>query len=584
MDRLCGAGNTCKCRFDWNELNTAIPGDSTLLEEPPLSIARTDFTSLKAIQEAVVTCTLPALYSTDIGSGDALTVKIVPATTSQPQFAMSAFTVTRETSAPPMGSPQFTDNRGNAFFDILRYACHENSMHRSMVTPAMSQLSGFEPPHNINTTVIPESLRLNFASRFCVTLASGSLPESTNGGTDCVANTTDLPRVQNHYYSLYTQKGNLALPSSNASFSCPLVAAGAGKLNTALASDLFPMDSRFALAATKSREFPVPVDGRNRLGTSNNSGAALCDGTTPTQSSGIAVACLGFAAKPLVDGSCGSVTVNNSAKKMYRLRRFTAIYPPIYDANGAWITDARAKTDQIYVLDRPSTFSLSATAASVTGTAYGPKPCPFSWYDRTGVTGSVGYKATNHSTWAGKNPDGLRFPSATSACEAMVPRYDESSGTLKISVGKLSDAEAMIRPLQAAWEPIYYEDRLFEACAPEASVLVSAPIHQKQPASKASYCEEIYPTSHRGTTTEGGHLPASGSRKITVASTDTSSTQLPLLAEITGIEKALDQVSSYGCQASWLPKAYATSIGSLFPKSGACCSTASAHNSSCTTP
>ncbi|NDD92579.1 hypothetical protein EBZ37_10885 [bacterium] len=426
-----------------------------------------------------------------------------------------------------------------------------------------------------------------------------------------------MPATQQNYFNLYIPFNLLGnFNPTNDKYSCPKVQNGP-RAN----APAFPMDSTFALASMVSKEFTIPVEARSRLARSSDPQSnrhELCGATTSgsgnsLDNSSLLNACLGYAAAARPNGSCGTIQVDTGRKnldgttiteerKMYRLRRFNAVYPAMYDSNGAWLEGYRTQLDQIYVLDRPAML-----AGNKVGSVYGPKPCPYAWHDRRGTTGAITYRATNDTRWIGRNIEGLNLPVAFSdnSCPAVIP-YAVSTdpnnpvvriksltsvdlnGSFNPETSHLVNAgAAIIRPTQTAWEPLYLEDTDFKACAPEAepSQRVDAPVHQIGFTNQsASYCAEVYPTSHRSLTTR--HTVSDYAIDTSGEPTD-ALPQAPLLAPLgrkyttgdadtnsDGILKALYNQVVYGCRAA----------DGSFPRSGLCCANPGGHQTNCGPP
>lgn len=152
----------------------------------------------------------------------------------------------------------------------------------------------------------------------------------------------------------------------------------------------------------------------------------------------------------------------------------------------------------------------------------GPKPCPFSLFDTTGVTGYPDalypnqkipiYASTNNANWNGKNVDGISFPNtdSKSSCSAALPLV--LSNVLNpdlntISIGTVNAlnpvlSKVYVRPTHA-WAPHYEEDTSFQACAPQASPVHDPPLHFSKDltSGNVAWCAEDYPS-------QNDHIPA----------------------------------------------------------------------------
>ena len=139
---------------------------------------------------------------------------------------------------------------------------------------------------------------------------------------------------------------------------------------------------------------------------------------------------------------------------------------------------------------------------------------------------------------------------------------------------KASGADAAT--IQAAWEPIYWEDTSFKACAPADNDSVRAPVHYYQGGAAASYCEEVYPTAHHY---DPNTFPSASTAHRTTKSEihadflcSGNCEQYPLQAPVEGIEQALLKTQSYGCVATSVT-GHPDLVGKQFP--AACCASIS---------
>ncbi len=552
--------NPCQCVFTWNEVNTTTPGSVVTADSLSVSYKRRAITQVVNSQGALVECEMPSVYTSEIGVGEEIRIWVEPVSIEQTPFKTEPIVFTKQESSSQTGVSSFVDNQGNQFQDIWRYVCHD-VIRRSVNFTSRSETTEASPSNNLQTNYT-ENVKIAYASQFTHSKAdSGESPVLSS---------------QLNYFSLYVPNNRREVYSSNASFSCPQVQSGS--IRPSAANNYFPFDSSFALASRASKLFNVPVEARSRLGYPiHNIVHRYCsrpDKQIENPDAEVAFDCLGYAASPRADGTCPVITVRKRSaqngylrdeqgnilteeRRTYRLRRFTALYPPLYDTNGHWISGYQANVDQIYVLDRPARFTTPA-GETVLGSILGPKPCPFSWWDRARVISHSGsaYYATNDSRWTGKNADGIAFPTMNdnlgNSCPAVIPRNTAAPGQpavfqmLSLTAGS---PEAQIRPIRNAWAPLYWEDTSFQACAPEdePSSRVRAPIHHFSNGGDASYCEEIYPTGHHGRST------AHPGAVVSQIAGGTASEQFPLLASRSAIESALQGTPSYRCQATYAP-------------------------------
>ena len=352
------------------------------------------------------------------------------------------------------------------------------------------------------------NINLFLASEFCA---------GTGGATsDCPT----LPAVratgQSYYYNLFirnTERGNINLENSR--FHCPLVKETLNSINTSGSqSDYYPLDTSFALALVSSSDYSIGVEAFSKVGVPGDTSSAdsSCDGTTGTtvKPDGLVRSCLGFASKPLSDGTCPLISLPSGQRKnTYRLRRFISMYPPLYQADGKMLLEQQA-SDTIYVLDRPVTFSGASPDKPYT--MRGPKPCPFSYFDSMAVTNTVpdalypngtpAYAATNNTSWNGTNVDGTQFPNtdiAGQSCSALIPLLSIDHTIMSLATINKSNPvfkHLYVRPIQA-WAPHYEEDTDFQACAPQAAPFIKdPPLHFSKDIStgNVSWCAEAYPT------------------------------------------------------------------------------------------
>jgi hypothetical protein len=502
-----GAGaKDCVCRFTWNESN-----DSTGTN---VSFARSVDTPLTNVQGALATCLAPQAYLTDIEDGTSIKISIQPTGGNTSQFYTSEYKYLKNGSQL---AGSFRDAEGHSFDNVRHYACYEQfkrgSALQSFIATATDQTNG-------------EQMAYPVANKFCVQ-KDGAAP-----GAGC----TKLPSVtsnsaQAYYYNFYvraTESGDVN--QWNDRFACPIVKESLSNPSGSAGGQgsPWPMDTTFSLSLGKTPDFNIGVTAfvelANGTGDPVSKNSKACDGTAIAgndNGSGFVQGCLGFAAKPNTDGSCPYFRDSSGQIRLtYRLRRFIALYPHVFEPSGATPTNTQP-TDTIYVLDRPVSGSADVLKPY---TMRGPKPCPFSLYDAKGVTGYVDnaygaygnvlpiYAATNNPNWNGTNVDGTQFPNTDSvnSCSAamVLPKIDEfnpdiatlSLGTVNLRNPKLK--RLYVRPIHA-WAPHFEEDTEFQACAPQAAPFKDPPLHfAKDPTNgNVAWCAESYPS-------QNDHIPS----------------------------------------------------------------------------
>ncbi|MGE0615094.1 MAG: hypothetical protein AB7P04_05610, partial [Bacteriovoracia bacterium] len=251
----------------------------------------------------------------------------------------------------------------------------------------------------------------------------------------------------------------------------------------------------------------------------------------------IAFKCLGWAKKPNPNGTCPTFKDSTGVtRQTYRLRRYFAVYPFRFKTGGHFKRRQAPSVDTIYVLDRP----VNSGDPLNPYTMAGPKPCPFAYFDQTGLFGNNGstmaqagvygfsqnnrpsYRGTNFSGWDGKNVDGTKFPNldrkrpapeSVFSCAATLPiiAYDVNGNPLALTFGTshstndqvietggsdIAMSDVFIRGVKP-WSPHYEEDLSFEGCAAESNPFRDAPLHfAKDSSGNVSWCAEAYPTQN----------------------------------------------------------------------------------------
>ena len=568
LSSLCTVGSKpCSCQFTWDEPTTSGA------EVIPVHHVVTG--AVTVAQVGSVSCVKPALYAA-IPDTVSISLTVIPDSGNSSVFGVNAFSYTKK--AMPAGS--FSDSLGRSFLNVYRYSCYE-TYQRGM--EIKSKTWSVQESNNTTTNVL-------LASQFCLSKAH----ESDSGSTECPTLSPPDYTAQSYYYNLYIGGDNLgAINNSNARYVCPRV-----NRPLRLTTPNWPMDSNFALASSASGDFPIGVEAFSKLSSRNDpvSSPSGCFGGTNNSPDDYSLikSCLGFAAKVNPDGTCPLLTKSDgSALPTYRLRRYVALYPPLYDTDGKMIDGRAQSVDTIYVLDRP--------VQGPNGAIYsmrGPKPCPFSYYDHKGVlnptTHIPSYGATNFRGWNGLNVDGIEFPnvdnSAQRSCSAILPVLN-STKTLwtMATVGAVNASSKFqhvyVRP-QEAWAPHYEEDTDFQACTPQSSNFIDPPLHFARSGdnSTMAWCAESTPTQNPYNLDAGagvvvpftshvsknstsaactaetvssagpgnhGTAPTTCDRTVTLETPFPSWTRFPLLARENHVENALRNDDSYSCRITY---------------------------------
>jgi len=498
------AEKPCLCQFSWQQVNPFSSNSSP--------VQRLIFTPVITVQSNMVSCAAPDIYSKDneVPVGTALNVSIVSASGSPMNFATTQYKHTKNSGNTSGGS--FQDAQGRYFDDILRYTCFEQFQRGMSIT---------SKPWPVEGGSQNEQVKVPLASQFCVAKSSGA-----EGG---VENCTNIPAKENsaqaYYYNLYTRESELGgINYANQRYVCPRVKE---PLITGMGpGHHWPLDSSFALSLGPTSDFPIGVEAFTKLAngaTDAGSQGSVCyppqsqgstdddAGEVPVENNDTLVrSCLGFAAKPNTDGTCPYFKDSTGhVRHTFRLRRFMALYPAVFDSSGAPMNQAQAM-DTIYVLDRPVYFD--GADVNKPYTMRGPKPCPFAFFDHKGVIGVPDalypggvrpvYAGTNNSGWRGKNVDGIQLPNTDSvnSCAAVLPVFNDDLSILSLAtVHQASPVykSVHIRPVRP-WSPHYVEDTDFLACAPQSNVLRDPPLHFAKDTTTGNigWCAEAYPTQN----------------------------------------------------------------------------------------
>ena len=430
-----GANNdptkSCKCRYRWSENNVS---NSKVFERT----IETDPTQILSFQ---VQCPAPPVYNSEITDNTIIKINFVPDTaksntsgfsTNEYLFKKTAITATGD----------FRDAEGRAFRNIYHYVCFDK----------------FQKALSINHKIVPGPTNT-------VTNITPQLPlanDFTLGGG--VGSTFS---AQSYYYDFYVRSNEIgSINAGNASFTCPQVNIGG-------APSFYPLDTSFALALQRTETHSVSVSSANIVvpvtGDPNGASGAI----------------LGFAAKPNADGVCPAFADSTGRVRLtYRLRRFKAIYPIRFGADGD-IADRSQPVNTIYLVDRP--VSKQGQDPFKPLTRLGPKPCPFSF-----KTAQFGQKCSTDAALDGWNIDGTQI-NGDPKCPVYPPPPDQFVKT---------NGTVVIRPYKP-FLPHYLEDTSFKACAFQSSSPIDPPIvlsHDSGVFSPANgphnfYCAKHYPSS-----------------------------------------------------------------------------------------
>jgi len=550
------APKLCRCQLTWQEQNST--GNATQ------TINRKIFSPLTNVQQSLASCSLPDLFTTEIPNGTIVRVSVTPASGNSSSFSVPPFNYTKGNLSI---SGNFQDSEGRKFQNVYRYTCFDRSK-RGMTLRSKS-LPGSFSIVNSNSEQVTKDIALVTASQFCESRGRDAAGRDVDGcGTQLPPN----PEIsaQSYYYNLYVRNTDLgSINGENASYLCPTIQEPifANPSNPGAQGNFYPLDSTFALALQPYSNFNVGVEARSRIGVAGdpNSVNQTCTATgdnsggsgNTTPSSGIVSSCLGYAAKPNADGTCPYFTdTNGQIRMMYRLRRYTALYPLIWDTTGANMPNEGARVDQVYVLDRPVSFSQGDPLKPYT--MRGPKPCPFAYYDWASVAGNnPAYRATNHPGWERTNPDGIQFPNVDSyvpvtgpsSCSAVLPIVNSTRDIVTLGTVHESNPVFKMRYVRpgSAWAPTYLEDTDFQACAPESNPMRDAPLHIAKDGGTGTvaWCSEVYPNFNPSLQTGTTHADAG--RRTVISNSNNAHTRYPLIAQEDYVEAALRSDSTYGC-------------------------------------
>ncbi|MFZ9595606.1 MAG: hypothetical protein ACO3A2_05955 [Bdellovibrionia bacterium] len=508
----------CFCQFSWSEIN-ASSGAS-------LAIQRNVQTSLTQVQPALVICSAPSVYSSEIIDGTQIKVSLV-AGSANPDLGTFSVKPYLYTKSAKSVSGSFQDQKGNIFDNIVHYSCY-NKFKKGLAIQSKRYIQS-----NSNTG---DQQAILYGSAFCLLKSGAAASISESCPNLGEANFSS----QAYYFNLYirnSEKGDIN--QFNDGYVCPLVQepleAPIGSSVVGTSNQFWPGDKTFALALSPSADFSVGVQANTKLSgglgdpTAGNSQcfptASSNGGNSSANTNSVVSSCLGFAAPVSSDGSCPYIKGSSGQIiQTFRLRRFVALYPRVFDTGGKPMSHRQA-IDTIYVLDRPVASSSGTTNPLKPYTMLGPKPCPFAFFDRNDVTYDtttattssqsmpLGYRATNDTRWItgdgkanneGTNIDGIEFPNEDSetSCSATLPflssdktRFFMTTVNKKMATTRFK--HLFIRPFQP-FTPHYEEDTDFRACAPQAKPFVDPPLHfaTSSSGSNHAWCAESYPTQN----------------------------------------------------------------------------------------
>lgn len=567
----------CSCQFSWDETNNTGATDQ--------KVPRKVLTRLTSVQPSMVSCQLPSVYASEIPNSTLVKLTVLPAAGNPGGFTVSTYTLTKGNIT---ATGNFQDAEGRRFQNIFRYSCFEQNL-RGVSLASKKVTTTFTKG---STT---EDRELLLASQFCKSRGRTGAGSDVDGCQTQLAGSVQQS-AQTYYYNLYVRSTDLgSINSENAAFTCPEVAEPLfdSATNPGNQRNFYPLDSTFALALLPQGTFSIGVEARSRISVAGdpNSVDTPCTpssasngGSASTSSDRMVVSCLGYAARPNANGTCPKfVDSNGQTHLTFRLRRYTALYPVLWDTTGANMPNEGAKTDQVYVLDRPVYDSAADPLQPYT--MRGPKPCPFAWYDWKGVTSSPAtYVSTNNTGWDRVNPDGIQFPNTDrytpgigySSCSSVLPVVTPDRSMVSLATLHASNPVFQMRYVRPgnAWAPTYLEDTSFEACAPDSVPHRDAPIHiaKNSTTGNFAWCAEAYP-NYNSILQKGTDQTTNGvaSTRRTVLRSQSGYARYPLLASGGKIEEALRNDSTYSCLMTYDNQSSSlTKVANRSP-AGSCC-------------
>ncbi len=560
LTNFCGLGQTnpCSCELTWKQL-TADGSD----------FSRVKRLAVTTVQSGLVKCVIAQSVWDEIATGAIIDMNIVPGYSNTTGLSCTSIGYKKGTQVNADGN--FFDSTLTPFRNIHRYACHTKRVGTYEINNKFAEQVAVGPMVNDGSgNLTPAAVTVQIGSQYCVGAQGGGAGNANGGGAGGNFKCND-PRSgyssQNYYRNFYIKSDTLKITSSNSTYDCPSVlesikvsagtdASGLTTVPTTEQTKLWPFDTTFALATTYSPDWNVGVSAASRLykpGDPSNSVSQACQaGSENTQfltEAGLLRDCIGYAKKPNIDGTCGSIRDNNGrVRPLVRLRRYRAILP------GAFQNDGHAETgnlraDEIYVADR---LVLDSHGVATGEMIYGPKPCNYSWFDHEGIVNrngtydfhskfnpgalryaTPGYVATTKfyrsdagsNAWRPElsvNPDGMVFPNedlnkstggfSQLSCSATLPKVVYNMGQItamqllttnksrgsSLNLGALTFKldEIHLQPVDP-WSPNYIEDTSFQACAPVSDPYLEPPLHFYKDANENyAWCTKPYPTQN----------------------------------------------------------------------------------------
>ncbi len=381
LTNYCSSDETKKCACEMKWVQTA-GGDTSS------SFTRTKRIPVTLAQTALAQCSIDTAFWDEIPSGTVLLVRIVPdlVAGNTSGLNVTARSYKKGSSVTPNGD--YLDDSLTAFRNVHRYSCFTKRKVKEQIR------NGFSIPETPPGSTQPPNLTIQVGSSLCTGGAAV-------GSQQC-PNIPTVQGTQNYYRNLYVTSDRFGqITSSNESLECPRVEEGIkyssyNSTPSAERGKYWPLDSQFSLATSRNTVWNVPVSADSVLSGSDpegdpNAASNYCDeserNNIPDPASGVTRKCLGWAQKPQANGSCKGFTDSNGIfRPTTRLRRYRVLYPPVFDINGKTLTTgawSKMMMDEVYVADR---LEVNSNTGTFTGNAiYGPKPCPFAWFDHAGA-------------------------------------------------------------------------------------------------------------------------------------------------------------------------------------------------------
>ena len=376
----------CMCELDWTDINS-VTGTN-------ISYSRTKRFPISEAQTALVKCQMLQSDWDQIATGITVTVNII-ATPNSNSTGLLVQSIPYKKGTSISSTGDFMDSTLTPFRNVHRYSCYSKSL-AQVPYEILNQLNAATNPAGGTTTIA-------ISSAFC----------TASGGTNCNVTPRSGYSAQSYYRNLYVRSdflGQINTPTS--SYECPQVFesihySSVTATPTSEQRKFWPLDTTFALATTYSTDWSVGVRAASVLYIPGDSSSdptlwtagseeGSCHAGSVTgnilSENGITIKCMGYAKLPQSNGTCGSLTDSNGrTRPLTRLRRYRAMYPAYFGADGK-VSSAKTafgpynEADEVYVPDRLVVNSSGVPTGSM---IYGPKPCNFSWFDHEGVTNRV---------------------------------------------------------------------------------------------------------------------------------------------------------------------------------------------------